>query len=332
MAADRPRSPWVAQHQRQVGFGLQVYPVDTPDKPIERMLAAGRLAEALGFDAFFFGDHPAWGPECWLHMATLATMTERIRLGPNVACVGYRHPVMLARLAADLDNLSGGRLLLGLGVGWDANEFANLGLPFPPARERQAMLDETIAILRGVWGSETFSYAGRHFQATNARVAPPPVQQPGPPIMIAGGGERGTLRQVAQYADACQLAAVEILGGEPVATGFQRKLGALRRHCDDLGRPFDAILRTHFTGWNILAEDRERLAAKIRRYFPEGIEARFSGPWRGFAVAMTAEEAVAHYRALAGAGFQYFIASTLDASDEETIRLLGEVVMPGVRG
>lgn len=332
MSAQQSPSPWVEQHRERVGFGLQVFPLDTPDEPVRRMLAAGRLAEELGFDAFYFGDHPSWGPECWLHMAALAATTGRIRLGPNVACVGYRHPVVLARLAADLDNLSGGRLILGLGVGWDANEFGNLGLPFLPARDRQAMLDETIAILRGVWGAEPFSYAGRHFQTTNARVAPSPAQRPGPPIMIAGGGERGTLRQVARYADACQLSSVGTLGGESGAAAFGRKFDALRRHCDDVGRPFDAILRTHFTGWNILAEDRQRLASKVRRYFPEGIEARFSGPWRGFAVAMTVDEAVAHYRALAGAGFQYFIASTLDASDEETIRLLSEVVMPRVQG
>ncbi len=119
-----------------IGFGLQVFPVETRNDPTRALLAAGRLAEELGFDAFFFGDHPAWGLECWVHMAALATTTNRIRLGPNVICAGYRHPVLTARLAADLDNLSGGRLILGLGAGWDANEYANLGLPFLSAHER----------------------------------------------------------------------------------------------------------------------------------------------------------------------------------------------------
>jgi hypothetical protein len=95
------------------------------------------LAEDLGFDAFFVGDHPAWALDPWLHLAALAVTTERIRLGVNVCCALYRHPVLTARLAADLDNLSNGRLILGLGNGWDANEFANLGLPFLPARDRR---------------------------------------------------------------------------------------------------------------------------------------------------------------------------------------------------
>jgi alkanesulfonate monooxygenase SsuD/methylene tetrahydromethanopterin reductase-like flavin-dependent oxidoreductase (luciferase family) len=119
-----------------IGFGLQVFPVETRNDPTRALLAPGRLAEELGFDAFFFGDHPAWGLDCWVHMAALATTTNGIRLGSNVVCAGYRHPVLTARLAADLDNLSGGRLILGLGAGWDANEYANLGLPFLSAHER----------------------------------------------------------------------------------------------------------------------------------------------------------------------------------------------------
>src|SRR5438132_87404 len=132
-------SPWVEQHRDDVSFALQVFPIDTPVDPAVHLLAAGRLAaEDLGFDAFFVGDHPAWALDPWLHLAALAATTGRIRLGVNVCCALYRHPVLTARLAADLDNLSGGRLILGLRNGWDANEFANLGLPFLPARERQA--------------------------------------------------------------------------------------------------------------------------------------------------------------------------------------------------
>ena len=137
-----------------MSFALQVFPIDTPVDPAAHLLAAGRLAEDLGFDAFFVGDHPAWALDPWLHLAALAVTTERIGLGVNVCCALYRHPVLTARLAADLDNLSGGRLILGLGNGWDANEFANLGLPFLPARERQAALAEAIEIIRGVWGED----------------------------------------------------------------------------------------------------------------------------------------------------------------------------------
>jgi alkanesulfonate monooxygenase SsuD/methylene tetrahydromethanopterin reductase-like flavin-dependent oxidoreductase (luciferase family) len=323
-------APWIAQHRQQIGFGLQVFPTETRSDPARALLAAGRLAEELRFDAFFFGDHPAWGLDCWVHMAALATTTNRIRLGPNVICAGYRHPVLTARLAADLDNLSGGRLILGLGAGWDANEYANLGLPFLSAHERQAALEEAILIMRGVWGEEPFTFHGRYFHTDNAQVTPPPVQHPAPPLLIAGGGERITLRQVARYGDACQLGSFGMIGGGASLDDIRRKLTVLRGHCEALGRPFDTVLRTHFTGWLILAEDEARLAAKRQRYFPEGLEQRFSGPWSGFAVLATPAQAVAMYQALAAEGIQYFIIETLDAADEETIRLLAEAVVPFV--
>ncbi len=178
-------SPWVEEHRDGVSLALQVFPIDTPVDPAAHLLGAGRLAEDLGFDAFFVGDHPAWALDPWLHLAVLAGTTRRIGLGVNVCCAQYRHPVLTARLAADLDNLSSGRLILGLGNGWDANEFANLGLPFLPARQRQAALAEAIEIIRGVWGDEPFSFEGQHFRCAGAHVSPLPLQRPSPPIMIA---------------------------------------------------------------------------------------------------------------------------------------------------
>jgi alkanesulfonate monooxygenase SsuD/methylene tetrahydromethanopterin reductase-like flavin-dependent oxidoreductase (luciferase family) len=328
MAHEWPHSPWVAEFQDRVGFALLVFPIETPVDPARHLLAAGRLAEELGYDAILLADHPAWGLECFVHMAVLAATTTRIRIGTNVICTSYRHPVHLARLAADLDNLSNGRLMLGLGVGWDANEFANLGMTFPSVRERQEALEEAIAIMRGVWGPEPFTYRGRQFQTTNAHVAPPPRQRPAPPIMIAGGGERVTLRQVAQYADACILSTFGIVGGTQTPDGIRHKLAVLRDHCAVLGRPYDTILRTHFTGWLVLAEDEQRLDEKVRHYFPQGMAARYSGPWEGYAIAGTPERMIDYYRSLVDAGIQYFLIGTLDAADQETIRLMAEHVIP----
>src|SRR4051795_7120969 len=106
---------WVRQFRKRVGWGLQAIPAAHDSDPTSRVMAAGRLAEALGFDAFFLGDHPAYTPEVWVHLGALAVQTSRIRLGSVVLCAGYRPPVLIARLAADLDNLSGGRAILGLG-------------------------------------------------------------------------------------------------------------------------------------------------------------------------------------------------------------------------
>jgi alkanesulfonate monooxygenase SsuD/methylene tetrahydromethanopterin reductase-like flavin-dependent oxidoreductase (luciferase family) len=331
MAINWTPSPWVVEHRDRVGFALQVFPLETREKPGRQLVAAGRLAETLGFDAFFVGDHPAWGLDPWIHLAALATATTRIRLGTNVLGIGYRHPLLTARLAADLDNLSDGRLILGVGCGWDANEYAAFGLPFPPVPERQAALEEALAIIRGAWGDAPFSCCGQHFSVADARISPPPTQRPSPPLLIGGGGERVTLRQVAQYADACSVSSFGLVSGSATADGIKRKLAALRHHCRECGRDDATILRTHFTGWLLLAVDEARLAAKVARYFPAGIGRRFGGPWSGFALAATPEQAIAHYRALVDAGIQYFIVESLDADDEETMRLLAERVVPHVR-
>jgi alkanesulfonate monooxygenase SsuD/methylene tetrahydromethanopterin reductase-like flavin-dependent oxidoreductase (luciferase family) len=249
----------------------------------------------------------------------------------HVACALYRHPVMTARLAADIDNLSGGRLVPGLGIGWDENEFANLGLPFPSLAQRHEALDETIAIVRGVWGEEPFTFTGRHFQTTRALVSPPPLQRPGPPLLIAGTGERRTLRQVAEEGDACGLFQIDLASGDRLTDDdIRHKLTVLHRHCESLGRPYDSVLRTYGTGWTILAGDEERLAEKLRRYFPNGMAERYTGAWRNWVFAATPERATAHFRALAEAGIQYFVVETLDAADEETIQLLATDVIPHV--
>src|SRR5262245_20081456 len=325
--------PWVEQHQRRVGFAVQVFPNDTPTDPARHLLAAGRLAEALGFDGFFVSDHPAWMLDPWPHLGALAVATERIRLGINVAFALYRPPVMTARLAADVDNLCGGRLVLGLGCGWDGDEFAKLGQPFPPVAERQAALDEAVAIIRGAWGEEPFSFEGRHFRCANTLIRPAPIQRPGPPLMIAGAGERRTLRQVAEHAEACNLFQLDLGAGRGLTPDdARRKLDVLREHCRAVGRPYESVLRTYGTGWTILAEDETALRAKLARYFPDGLERRDSGPWRDFVLAATPERAVAHFGALVDAGVQYVIVETLDAADQETIRLLAERVVPRLRG
>ncbi len=327
METQLPLFTWVEANRDRVGFGLQVFPLPDDPAPGARVLEAGRLAEELGFDAFFLGDHPAYAPECWLHLGVLASQTERIRLGSVVNCALYRHPVMTARLATDVDHLSGGRLILGLGIGWNAVEFAQLGLPFPSVPERQAALEEVIAIIRGVWGPQPFTYHGTYFHTDEERVAPPPVQRPGPPLLIAGAGERRTLRQVAQHADACNFGAGSATGGVRSPDDVRHKLAVLREHCHAVGRPFEDILRTHFTTWLILAEDEASAQAKLNRYYPEGVPA----DKRETRIAGTPDTVLPYFQALADAGIQYFVVQSLDAADEETFRLLAQEVAPRVR-
>lgn len=318
--------PWVRERRERITFGLQVFARADDAAPGRSVVQAGLLAEQLGLDAFYLGDHPAHATDVWLHLAAVAVQTERVVLGSVVNCVLYRHPVILARLAADLDHLAGGRTMLGLGVGWDAPEFAELGLPFPPVPERQAALEEALAIVEGVWGAEPFSYAGHHYQIANTRITPAPLQQPRPPLLIAGAGERVTLRQVARYADACNFGPSPQIGGVQTPEDVRHKFAVLRQHCDALGRPYDDILRTHFTPHLILAETEDAAWAKANRHYPQGL----TDLQHRTRVIGTPEKAVTHYQSLADAGVQHFVIQSLDAADHETFRLLAEGVAPHI--
>jgi alkanesulfonate monooxygenase SsuD/methylene tetrahydromethanopterin reductase-like flavin-dependent oxidoreductase (luciferase family) len=318
--------PWVREFRQRVGWGLQAFALPHDPDPAPRVMAAGRLADTLGFDAFFLGDHPAYAPEVWLHLGALAVQTSRVRLGSVVLCAGYRPPVLTARLAADLDNLSGGRAILGLGHGWNATEFAQLGLPFPPVPERQAALAESVEIIRGVWGPEPFSYRGRYHSTEREQVVPSPVQRPAPPLILAGSGERTALRLVASYADACNFGPGHATGLVRTSHEVRRKNGVLDRYCREVGRDPRSVLRTHFTSWLMLAPTEAAARAKLDHYYPEGIneEKQFSR------VVGTPAQVAAYYQSLVDAGMEYFVVQTLDAADTETIELLAREVMPRV--
>ena len=191
--------PWVRDAQQRPRFAI----VGTflPEWAQVRDFAV--RAEELGFDAYWANDHPLRSMDCWTQLAALATVTTRLRLIALVSCVYYRSPALIARQAADVDRISGGRLVLGLGTGDDAAEFGQLGLRFPAAPERLAALAEAAGIIRAMWAGPV-THAGPHFQVTDAHVRPGPVQQPGVPVLIGGGGERTTLRLVARYADVAE--------------------------------------------------------------------------------------------------------------------------------
>jgi alkanesulfonate monooxygenase SsuD/methylene tetrahydromethanopterin reductase-like flavin-dependent oxidoreductase (luciferase family) len=285
------------------------------------LIHAGELADRYGYDDFFLGDHTAWAPDVWLHLGVIARSTERVRLGQMVAAVPYRTPLLTARLASDLDHLSNGRSILGLGIGWNAadyglgtNEFDRMGLPYPATRDRQEALEEAVAIVRGVWGTEPFDFTGAYYRVREANVQAP-LQRPGPPLVIAGGGPR-TLGQVARLADACNLGPGPA-GGTDTADDVRRKLGHLRAACEAGNRPYEDVLRTHFSHWLILAPTDAAVQAKVRHYFPNGLDAF----WGAYLVAGTPDAVAAHYQGFVDAGIAYFVLQTLDPYDEETIAL-----------
>lgn len=322
--------PWVAERKGQFRFAAQLNAGSNPE-PGRTLVEAARGIEEIGFDAVFLGDHPVWTPDVYLHLTAMAMVTERISLGPIVAAAPYRNPVVAARLVSDLDHLSNGRAVNGLGIGWNAsewemgrNEFEMLGIPYPPTPVRQEQLEEYIAIMRGVWHDQPFTFEGAHYQIAEAYVSPP-VQQPEPPLVIAGGGRR-TLRQAAMFADMVNFGpgpAGGTIGPELAA----ERLAVLREQCAQVGRNPDHLLASSFEHWLVVAPDQMALERKIDRSFPNGVE----GFWGSGLVAQTIEGAIDYYQQFIDAGIEYFIFQSLDIFDRETLELVKHEVEPVLR-
>lgn len=197
-----------------------------------------------------------------------AGFTTTLRLGPMVAGVTYRYPGVLIKTATSLDVLSEGRSWFGIGAGWYEREHHAFGVPFPPLKDRFELMEETLQLALQLWGDETGPYQGKHLQLTETLNNPQPVQQPHPPIMIGGSGEKKTLRMVAQYADGCNLF------DTPEAP---RKLEVLREHCANLGRPYEAIQKTimAYLPLNGTGEDAvgvEQVLEKLANYAAMGFD------------------------------------------------------------
>ena len=202
-------------------------------------------AEEAGFARLSVMDHVwqihAIGPpehemlEAYTTLGYLAACTSRIDLVSWVTAVVYREPGLLAKEVSTLDVLSDGRAWLGIGAAWNEAEARGLGLPFPPTGERFERLEEALQICLQMWSDSDAAYQGKHYTLARTLNSPQPLRRPHPPIMIGGGGERKTLRLVAQYAQACNLFA----GPE-----LERKLDVLREHCATVGRSYDDIEKT----------------------------------------------------------------------------------------
>ena len=227
-------------------YGLEINEFDWSGGPAsmgKHLADIGRRAEAAGFHSIWVWDHfiqlRRWDApllEGWLTLAFLAAATERVRLGTLVTGVTYRHPAILVKQASTLDVLSGGRSYFGVGAAWNAREHAAFGVRFPPIAERFVMLEDLLQIAHRAWKGETGSFKGNLVELTEQMDNPPPVQQPHPPILIGGGGERKTLKLVAKYADATHQTT-----SDPAV--MRHKLEVLRRHCEVEGRDYDEIER-----------------------------------------------------------------------------------------
>lgn len=212
-------------------------------QPYQDVLAVARHAEASGWDGVWFADHfmadgehdGAPFQEAWTTLSAIAAVVPRVRLGTLVVGNTYRHPAILAKMAASVDHISGGRFVLGLGASWQENEHRAFGIPFYTLAERLSRLDEACQVIQGLFSNERTSFNGRFYQLEDAPLSPKPVQAP-LPLMIGGGGEKVTLRIAARYAQEWNTRAD--------LDTMIHKMAVLDRHCADLGRDPRSIHRS----------------------------------------------------------------------------------------
>jgi len=287
-----------------VKIGLQIPDFTAPGGPARLgadLATVARTADDAGFDYLAVMDHffqiGMIGPpdremlEAYTTLGYLAGHTSRARLLTLVTGVIYRHPGLLVKMVTTLDVLSGGRGGLGIGAAWNDEESRGLGIPFPPLAERFERLEETLQICLRMWRGDESPYHGRHYQLERPLNSPQPLTRPHPPILIGGGGERKTLRLVAEYAQACNL-----FPGPDLA----HKLDVLRGHCEAVGRDYDEIEKTCYFLYDVGSKGEK------------------------------AQEVVDQLGALAEMGFGAAIGAVAGVWDVTPLEIIGSKVIPAV--
>lgn len=245
------------------GWKMDLVGIADPVEAYETMIRVAQEAEAQGFHSIWLYDHFHTVPiptqevtfECWTSTAALARDTKRVRIGQMVTCNSYRNPALLAKMASTVDVLSHGRLDFGIGAGWYDHEYSAYGYPYPSDGERLRHLQEAVQIILAMWTQDEATFHGKYYQVNGAINQPKGVQKPHIPLLIGGGGEKVTLKLVAQYANACNI------GGD-IPT-IKHKFAVLRQHCENIGRDYESIRRTTLIDDCAIAETEEAAIAKL---------------------------------------------------------------------
>lgn len=290
-------------------FGILIEPVLGFDyKPVEKIALEG---EKAGYDSIWVSDHFFLDEksedlncmEAWTLLTALASKTKRIRLGTLVTCNSYRYPAVLAKIAATVDVISNGRLFFGLGAGCKEDEYKAYGIPFPSVKERITRMEEAVQIIRLLWTEPKVTFEGKYYTIKNAVSAPKPVQNPRPPILIGGGGEKRTLNLVAKYANYCNLW---------LSPALEHKLEALKTHCHHVGRDYKSVGKSLVCEPHVFVTDsEEELATHVKKQadllnmsvekVTESFRQHAPGSWVGYP-----EEVVERFQFFIDLGFDYF--------------------------
>ncbi|MGP0110204.1 MAG: LLM class F420-dependent oxidoreductase [Acidimicrobiales bacterium] len=305
---------------------LRIFTEPQQGATYDTLVAVARASEDFGFDAFFRSDHYLRigdgdglpGPtDAWVTLAGIARETNRIRLGTLVTSATFRLPGPLAITVAEVDAMSGGRVELGLGAGWYEAEHTAYGIPFPPLGERFERLEEQLAIVTGLWSTpagERFSFTGRHYQVSDSPALPKPVQRPGPPIIIGGGGPARTPRLAASFGSEFNLAfcPLEVTGDQ-----FERVRAACEVARRDPGSVVLSAAQVVCCG-----RDEAEIAGRAAAIGREVAELREHG------LCGTPDEVLSKLAAYAALGAERIYLQILDVADLDHLALIGEAVLP----
>ncbi|TFH04013.1 MAG: TIGR03560 family F420-dependent LLM class oxidoreductase [Candidatus Thorarchaeota archaeon] len=321
----------------KVKFGVHIEPQLGYD--YENTLNIALEAEKLGYESFWCSDHLFLNEksenqncmEAWTLLAALAADTTKIRLGTMVTSNSYRHPSLLAKIAATIDLISKGRLWFGYGAGWKKDEYDAYGYPFPKIQHRMDMMEEALEIIKLLWTKPQASSKGKHYSIKNAFSAPKPIQKPHPPILIGGDGEKRTLRAVAKYADYCNLF---------LKPDLEHKLSVLKEHCNAVGRNYDEVGKSLFAqGWPgiFVTNNEEELESHLtwraanlevtKEDVLEQARSNAPGSWVGYP-----EEILERFEYFIGLGFDFFQVMFPGMSDDyiKASKNFAELVMKKV--
>lgn len=303
----------------------------------ETTKAGVETAAELGFDAAWAPDHLMLGRdnaeyECWTLLSALAGSTDDINLGSLVLCNDYRNPALVAKMAATLDVVSGGRLELGLGAGWHEPEYEAYGWEHRDGFDRLMRLDESIRLMKRMWdaGSDGASFDGDHYRIEDAHCSPPPVQEPHPPILVGGQGEEVTLKLVAKHADVWN---TDVFNGD--VDTLEHKISVIEDHCETVGRN-PADVEYSWDGHVICTRDEEKLDRILDLMLPIQFEAEYQdqanieteADARDYFVMGTPEECAEAIERRIDAGVTKFQGWFVDFPDTDGMELFADEVIP----
>jgi alkanesulfonate monooxygenase SsuD/methylene tetrahydromethanopterin reductase-like flavin-dependent oxidoreductase (luciferase family) len=284
--------------------------------------------ERLGYDAVWVDDHLMHGDwptlEAWTTLSALSTVTRRLRLGTMVSCTAHRNPALLAKAAATLDVVSGGRLELGLGAGAGEAEHAAYGFDFPEPKARIERLAESVEVITRLWTAEKAVFEGKHFKLKEAVCMPKPLQKPHPPITVGGSGGMLLRKVTAPYADRLDF------GYLPSVDQYKRKLDVLRKACSDLGRDFGEVEKSCWPGGQVvIAKTAAELNQKISKMNALGLSLE---EFKQVNLAGTPSECLERLRVYVELGVTYFMLYFADLPNVDGPKLFAETIMKELRG